>query len=210
MRPVHRTPAPEAMSVWTRIGRRVVERHVVDAFERSLDTPLPQFPVAEHVRLCPIGSGCDFSALPVTQQRVARENLSRGDAGWMALIDGRVAGWLWVSRTSHLDRWSGLRINLGPDEAYTYGWWVAPEHRKDGIAAALMSTLLSDLAAVGGVRRVYAWVDRDNKTSQFQLRLLFGFTKTQEVERVRVLDRWGRAVRGSAQPEAGPLSCSRR
>jgi GNAT superfamily N-acetyltransferase len=219
--PVHRSSASGAThtsdgrtttSAWSRLGRRVVERHVVDVFERRLDVPVPQYPTADAVQLHRLAPDTDPqpAAIPVTHRDALHANLRRGDSGWYAVVDGRFAGWLWVSRLSHLDRWSGLRIRLRPDEAYTYGWEVLPEFRKDGIAAALMARLLTELQEAGEVRRVYGWADRDNRNSQFQLRLLFGFSPTQEVQRMRVLDRWGRAIRGSEKPATGPVSCSSR
>jgi GNAT superfamily N-acetyltransferase len=213
VRPGHpATSDRTAPSIWTRLRRRLVERHVVDAFVRDLTTPLPQYPITDRVRLCRMGPETEprVPIIPAAQQGALQTALARGDHGWYALVDGRFAGWLWVSRVSHLDRWSGLRIRLQPDEAYTYGWWVLPEYRKDGIAAVLMARVLGELQASGEVLRVYGWADRDNKASQFQLRLLFGFTAVQEVRRMRMLDRWGWAIRGSEKPGDGPLSSSRR
>ncbi len=53
----------------------------------------------------------------------------RGDVGFVAAVDDRFAGWIWLSRLSHRDPWSGLHIRLASGEAYAYALWVAPEHR---------------------------------------------------------------------------------
>jgi len=147
--------------------------------------------------------------VPADRHSRVRAFLRRGDTGWVARVDGRFAGWVWLSTVSHRDPYSGLRIRLAGDEGYAYALWVEPEHRPQGVAAVLMSTLLAAVGDDEALTRVYGWVDRRNRESQVLLRLL-GFEPAQQVRRVHVLHRFGRQVPRSARPPFGPLSSSGR
>jgi GNAT superfamily N-acetyltransferase len=129
----------------------------------------------------------------------------RGDSGFVASVDGRFAGWLWVSRVSHRDPWSGLRVRLAPNEAYAYALWVEPEFRPKGLARVLVVSMLMDVAADPSVDQVYGWVDKRNRQSEMLLRLL-GFVDVQTVRRVHILRRIGWQVPRSDRPPFGPFS----
>lgn len=132
--------------------------------------------------------------------------VARGDRGFAAVTeDGRFAGWVWMSRRSHRDAWSGLTIRLAPDEAYGYALWTPPELRPKGVARALMITMLHEVHADPSVTRLYGWVDRRNRESAMLHRLL-GFTDVQEVKRARVLNRVGMKLPRTDKPRFGPLS----
>ncbi len=131
--------------------------------------------------------------------------VARGDQGFAAVVDGRFAGWIWLSRTSHRDPWSGLNIRLAGDEAYAYALWVDPEFRPKGVARVLMVAMLTAVHADPALTRVYGWVDQPNRESQMLLRLL-GFKDVQSVKRVMLLDRFGRALPRTDRPAEGPLS----
>lgn len=131
--------------------------------------------------------------------------LDRGDVGFAALSDDRFAGWVWLSRRTHRDPWSGLTIRLAPDESYGYALWVPHDFRPLGVPRALMIRMLADVYADPELSRVYAWVDKRNRESQMLLRLL-GFKDVQEVTRVRVLGRYGRRLPRSDSPRFGPVS----
>ena len=131
--------------------------------------------------------------------------LRRDDRGFMGLVDERFAGWVWVSRVTHRDPWSGLVLRLAADEAYAYALWVAPELRPKGVARSLMVAMLSAVQEDPAVSRVYGWVDKRNRESQMLLRLL-GFADQQSVRRVMVLGRRGRQLPRTASPPFGPLS----
>ena len=131
--------------------------------------------------------------------------VERGDQGFAAVADGRFAGWIWLSRASHRDRWSGLNVRLAADEGYAYALWIEPELRPKGVARVLMVAMLSAVHTDPALTRVYGWVDRQNRESQMLLRLL-GFKNVQSVKRVMLLDRFGRALPRSDRPAEGPLS----
>ena len=129
-----------------------------------------------------------------------------GDRGFAAVTDdGRFAGWVWMSRRSHRDAWSGLTIRLAPDEAYGYALWTPPELRPKGVARALMITMLHEVYADPSIARLYGWVDRRNRESAMLHRLL-GFKDVQEVKRARVLNRVGMKLPRTDKPRFGPLS----
>ena len=135
----------------------------------------------------------------------ARAFFARDDVGFVALVDGRFAGWVWLSRVTHRDPYSGLLIRLAPDEGYAYALWVEPELRPHGVAGVLMTTMLAHARDIERLTRVYGWVDKRNRESQMLLRML-GFVSIQTARRVHVLHRMGRALPRSAQPPYGPLS----
>jgi hypothetical protein len=66
--------------------------------------------------------------------------------------------------------------------------------------------MLADVRDEGGVSRVYGWVDVRNRESLVLLRVVFGFRRVQTAKRAHLLRRIGWQVRGSEQPDFGPLS----
>jgi GNAT superfamily N-acetyltransferase len=136
----------------------------------------------------------------------AKSFLRRGDRGHVATVGGRFAGWMWLSRVSHRDPWSGLRFRLAPDEAYVYAMWVEPEFRPLGVGAMLMATQLSEVQRAGDVSRVYGWVDSNNREMQLLTRMVFGFVQVQTVRRARLLHLTGVQVPRSDEPRFGPVS----
>jgi GNAT superfamily N-acetyltransferase len=143
--------------------------------------------------------------LPPERWTRARVFFTRDDVGFVALVEGRFAGWVWLSRVSHRDPYSGLRIRLAPDEGYAYALWIEPESRPHGLGPHLMTAMLTEARDVHALARVYGWVDRRNRESQMLLRML-GFVSAQRARRVHVLHRVGRALPGSVEPRYGPLS----
>jgi len=179
---------------------------------RDASRPLREPRVGGEVRIqrCSAAEGDSWESLvPPHRRGNVQTFLARGDAGYLAGVDGRLAGWIWLSRVTHRDPWSGLRIRLGPDEAYAYALWVDPEHRPKGVAAALVVSLLREVRDDPTLTRVYGWVDKRNRESQVLLRLL-GFVQVQHVKRVHVLHRIGRQLPRSDRPRFGPLSAAGR
>lgn len=181
----------------------------VEVLERETERPLPELKEIPALRIQPVTSsrpGPWRELAPKAQWRTVQRCLSRGDRGYLAAVDGSYAGRIWVSRTSHRDPWSGLRIRLAADEAYTYAMQVAPPYRQLGVAATLVARMLADVRDEGGVSRVYGWVDVRNRESLVLLRVVFGFRRVQTAKRAHLLRRIGWQVRGSEQPDFGPLS----
>jgi GNAT superfamily N-acetyltransferase len=143
--------------------------------------------------------------LPKSRSKPLDSFLARGDQGYVATVGDRFAGWVWLSRVSHRDPWSGLHIRVARDEAYAYAMRVEKADRELGIAGVLMSRLLSDARSDRQLSRVYGWVDQRNREMQLMLRMMYGFTQIQRVWRASA-PRIGWQVPWSDNPKFGPVS----
>jgi GNAT superfamily N-acetyltransferase len=179
----------------------------VDVVEWRSGNEVPNPTEAEDVSIRPISPEnlAARDVLPKDQSKVVDSFLARGDRGYVATVGDRFAGWVWLSRVSHRDPSSGLRIGIAADEGYAYAMKVEKAHRQHGVAAVLMARLLSDVRSDPTITRVYGWVDRRNRKMQFMLRMMFGFTQVQRVWRAR-LPRAGWQVPWSDKPKFGPVS----
>lgn len=189
--------------------KRVFEVVRTDVLEWDAGGAIPQIgrPVSKDVvRIDPRLSDAWRTIVPRSSHRAVAAFRRRADIGYLAVADGEFAGWVWLSRTSHRDPWSGLRIRLAPDEAYSYALSVPEKFRPEGVAAALMAHLLSDVRADSKVTRVYGWVDRRNRQSAVLLRMIFGFRPIQTLIRVHLVRRLGAQVPFTARPPYGPMS----
>ena len=191
-----------------RTRRRLIDVVAVDVIEREIARPLPglkPIPGFETHRVTNSQPGSWRELVPATRWKTVERNLTRGDWGYLATKDERLAGQIWVSHVSHRDPWSGLHVRLAPDEAYSYAMEVAVAYRRPGVAASMVAAMLSDLHERGPAQRVYGWVDARNRESQTLLRVVFGFTQVQTVKRVR-LPRLGWQLPLSDDPRFGPVS----
>lgn len=189
------------------LSRRLLEVVDTDVLERDLSgTPVRPPVPSPGVRVVRTdGNDHSATALRPEQQRHVAPFLRRGDTGLLAVHEDEAVGWIWLSRVSHRDPWSGLRIHLAPDEGYAYDLWTEPGLRHLLLGQALVGSLLAHAQADLGLSRVYGWVDNRNRGSEVLLRLL-GFIDAQSVQRVHVLRRVGWMRRGSDRPPYGPLS----
>jgi GNAT superfamily N-acetyltransferase len=179
----------------------------VDVLEWRSNTEIPSPTAAEGVAISCL-SREDLAArdvVPKSRSKALDSFLSRGDQGYVATVGDRFSGWVWLTRVSHRDPWSGLHIRLARDEAYAYAMRVEKADRELGVAGVLMSRLLSDVRNDQAISRVYAWVDRRNREMQLMLRMMYGFTQVQRVWRVSA-PRIGWQVPGSDKPRFGPVS----
>ena len=185
---------------------RVVDLVETDVLVREGDKAPSRPRTLVDVEVTHIASDADWpDAVPADRRAGAVSFLARGDVGFVAIVDGAFAGWIWLSRTTHRDPWSGLHVHLADDEAYAYALWIEPELRPKGVARLLMVAMLETVVADPALTRVYGWVDRGNRESQFLLRLL-GFKDVQTVKRVMLLDRRGSVLPRSDRPRYGPMS----
>jgi hypothetical protein len=202
--PTHRCATERARQ----FRRRLFEVIPVDVVEREVGKPLPKLkpiPGAEIRCVTPTQPAGGRDLLPRWQWRGVEDALARGDRGYVAVVEGSFAGRIWVSRVSHRDRYTGIKIRLAPDEAYTYAMDVEMPYRSLGVGAAVVAAMLSDLEEGHTTRRVYGWVDSRNRESQALLRMVFGFTQVQTVKRLHV-PRVGWQIPGSDEPPFGPAS----
>jgi GNAT superfamily N-acetyltransferase len=189
------------------LAHRVFDVVPVDVLEWRSTTELPHAADVDGVAILRVSEGDAGlrGLLPTPRTRTVGAFLARGDQGYVGTVGGRFAGWIWLSRVSHRDPYSGLRIRIAPDEAYAYAMRVEPAYRHLGVAAVLLSTLLSDAKNDPAISRVYGWVDSGNREMQTLLRMMFGFMQAQRVYRVR-LTRIGWQVPWSDDPRFGPVS----
>jgi GNAT superfamily N-acetyltransferase len=137
-----------------------------------------------------------------------RKCLARGDFG-LAVLDGpKCAGRTWVTTTSHRDAYTGLRITLGPGEAFSFGSWVEPSYRRLGAASVLLGSAWVE-ANRDGATVFYGAVESGNKPMQ-KVGLPLGWSKNEDVVFVRILNRLGLQVPFSVRPRTGPLAPRRR
>ena len=190
---------------WKRNLGKLAEVVATDLLVRDTTRPIRSRRARVPLSVSMLTTHDETDLVPPDRHSRVRAFLGRGDIGFIGHVDSRYAGWVWLSRVSHRDPYSGLRFRLAADEAYAYALWVEPELRPQGVAAVLMTEMLTAVAKDPALGRVYGWVDQRNRESQMLLRLL-GFERVQEVRRLHVLRRFGRALPGSAQPPYGPLS----
>jgi RimJ/RimL family protein N-acetyltransferase len=181
----------------------------VDVVERDLNKPLPALkPIAgaQMRRVSPGQSEGWREFLPRDQWEIAEGCLADGHQAYFVMLDGDLAARILVSRTSYRGTRFGLHIRLAPDEAYLHGAEVYMPYRRRGVGAAVVAAVLSDLRADPTLKRVYGWIDRDNREQQALLRIVFGFTQVQTVKRALLLSRVTWQVAGSDHPRFGPVS----
>jgi GNAT superfamily N-acetyltransferase len=146
--------------------RRIGALHTVDVVRRETAQPPPAVQVGAGFVLHRAASAQDPVLLraPVGARRLKQvpAAMARGDVAYVATVDAQVVGWIWLSRVSHRDPWSGLRFRLAPAECYAYDLWSLPRYRTQGVGAFLLAGLLDDLAEDATLRWVYGYVDRAN------------------------------------------------
>jgi RimJ/RimL family protein N-acetyltransferase len=189
--------------------RRVIDVADSDVLEWNRGKPVPQIKPRAGVAVLPFDERSEAAwreIIPRYRQKPLPAFQSRGDVGYIGLVEGEFAGWIWISRESYRDPWSGVHIRLAPDELYSHSFFVAEAFRPYGVATVLVARMLSDVQADPRIAKVYCWVDRRNRKSAFVLQMGFGFSRVQKIKRLHILRRWGGQVPLSAQPRHGPAS----
>jgi RimJ/RimL family protein N-acetyltransferase len=145
-------------------------------------------------------------ALPADRIRFQADRERRGDICFVALLEQKPVGWLFLARATHRDPWSGLKVRLATDEIYCYDLWINSSQRRGGVARYLTQTMVRWCASQPDLSRVYAWVDRENRASQKLCKDVLGFVDCQHVSYARILNRYGVAIPFSDRPRFGPFS----
>jgi hypothetical protein len=192
------------------ILRRVFAVYTVDIVQRDTAqaprAPMVQADLKLHKVTSEEGHFLNRAPVGVRRLKRARQDLARGDVAYVATLDGEIVAWVWVSRVSHRDPWSGLRFHLSLGECYAYDLWSLPTARELGAGAFVMAGLLCDLARDTRLRRVYAYIDRANARSQVLNRMMFGFSNVQVVRHVRLFNSLGWQLPLTDRPAVGPCS----
>lgn len=193
--------------------RRITAVHTVDIVRRETTREPPSVRAGAGFVLHRATSVDDplLVRAPVGARRLRKvpAAVARGDLAYVATVDDQTVGWIWLSRVSHRDPWSGLRFHLEPTECYAYDLWSMPQYRTLGVGAFLMAGLLHDLAADPSVRWVFGYVDRANAPNQTLMRMVFGFKTVQAVTHLCMLDARGWQIPFTDRPPRGPCSRGR-
>lgn len=191
--------------------RRIGALHTVDIVRREIAQPPPAVQAGAAFMLHRAASAQDPVLLraPVGARRLKQvpAAMARGDVAYVATVDAQVVGWIWLSRVSHRDPWSGLHFHLTPAECYAYDLWSLPRYRTQAVGAFLLAGLLNDLSEDPTLHWVYGYVDRANARNQLLLRMVFGFRTVQAVKHLCMLDSRGWQVPFTDRPPGG--LCSR-
>ena len=192
--------------------RRIAALHTVDIVRRQTAQAPPAVRAGTAFVLHRATSADDpllvRAPIGVRRRKQIPATVARGDVAYLATVEDQAVGWVWLSRVSHRDRWSGLRFRLTAAECYAYDLWSLPEYRPLGVGAFLMAGLLRDLAEDPTLESVYGYVDRANARNQLLLRMVFGFRTVQVVKHLSVLNARGWQIPMTDRPPRGP--CSRR
>jgi GNAT superfamily N-acetyltransferase len=193
--------------------RRIAALYTVDVVRRETAQAPPAVKSGAGFALRRAAAADDplLLAAPVGAQRLRKvpRAVARGDVAYLACVDEQVVGWIWLSRQSHRDPWSGLTFRLAPAECYAYDLWSVPEYRTRGVGAFLVAGLLGKLAEDPSLRWVYGYVDRRNARNQTLMRMVFGFRTVQTVKHLCVLNARGWQIPLTDRPRHGPCSRSR-
>ena len=133
-----------------------------------------------------------------------RTCLARGDFGLAALDGATCAGRIWVTTVSHRDAFAGLRITLGPGEAWCFGLWVERRYRGLGVASVILESAMHELQH-DGATVFYAVIESGNFPSQATATAA-GWVTSGDVVFVRILNRLGLQVPFSVRPRTGPVA----
>jgi GNAT superfamily N-acetyltransferase len=126
----------------------------------------------QRLRLADLGAG-DLPALAEFNRRRCdtratgrfAAGLERGDRGFIARLDGEVAGYYWWADRDHphLDR---LGIRLADRDVYGFDFFLAEEHRGEGRAVEFLYGIETRLRA-RGYARVWGYVRSDNRPARW-------------------------------------------
>jgi GNAT superfamily N-acetyltransferase len=74
---------------------------------------------------------------PRRKVREFKARLARREIGIIALRDGRIASYVWLTPNDHEDRWLNITVRLDHDECVGYDAYTHPDFRKKGIRGVL-------------------------------------------------------------------------
>jgi len=152
-------------------------------WERNLAEKIPKIIIKMPVdiRLASIG---DFKGSPILKDE-ALKRLSKGDLGFIAIWNGMIIGYLWVSlkREAYIPEFERA-ISLKNGEAYLYDTFIFPDFRRKGLNKKLLEEMLHYLKSQN-VKKANTYVLTTNKAPQKALRAL-GFRPVRLVKFVKI------------------------
>jgi GNAT superfamily N-acetyltransferase len=91
--------------------------------------------------------------------------LERGDHGFIARLDGAVAGYYWWAERHH-PHLDSLGIRLADRDVYGFDFFLAEEHRGEGRAVEFLHAIETRLAE-RGYERLWGYVRSDNRPARW-------------------------------------------
>ncbi len=132
---------------------------------------------------------CGNNKCSLRNTRMLNSYLRNKFNGYVATIDSKIIGYFWWV-DNHLPRRQNhphivrCGLNLKDNEAYTFDFFIAPEHRGGGNAVAFLSKVHRKLKAMG-FQRIYGQVSADNKPARW-LYKLNGYKELRQVKSCRI------------------------
>lgn len=174
-------------------------QHIGTFWVLELDRPLPPAIVpripATFMRIGPEEEL--VQAMGLDDPAIMLQRFATGRHCYAARVDGKLAGYGWVTFDEEAIGELGLRFRLKAGEAYIWDCATLPAYRGQLLYPALLSYIVSELDAAG-LRRVWIGADMDNLVSQkgmalagFQPAVDFLVDSTQGMSRPRLNGRPG-------------------
>ncbi len=164
-------------------------RHPGTLWVRNLDWPVPEN-VAPRVPaslrcLGPKEVGSLARAIRLDHLATIQQRLAAGKRCYVAVVEGALAAYGWVSWNEEDIGEIGLRIHLMPGEAYVWDCATLPSYRRLRLYTALLAHISEQLRAEG-LCRLWIGADADNTASQKGIALA-GFRPVADLVVTRVI-----------------------
>lgn len=157
----HGIPATLRGAWQTRFGRG---RMTLQLLGLSRPNALPP-PVQSRIE-ARFASPADVDGLAASGQlqRDSPALLAAGDACLLQFVDGRLAGWAWLSSREEVELYPGLFLKIPADAGYVFRTWTVPEMRGHGLQPRRTLALLEECRRRGR-HRLVCFVESTNLAS---------------------------------------------
>lgn len=152
-------------------------------WERNLGDEIPKTETKIPVEI-KLASVPDFKRTNLPKDEAVKR-LSEGDLGFIAMSNGRIAGYLWASlkRKVYLQEIE-REVSFRTDEVYLYDGFVLPDFRRTGLLKKLLEETLHFFKS-RNVKKANAGTLTNNRAPQSALRAL-GFRTFRLLKFVRI------------------------
>jgi len=147
----------EGLLKFTGVVIHIVWRHVylnawVNILYRDLQAPIPEILPKIDIEIKKI-EGDAIIELKDTVDRARylkfENRLTKGKAGFVALVGGRIVCYVWISFQDEYEPFLGMNIELNQENGYIYDTYVIPEFRRKGINSAVCNRALEYIKSRG-------------------------------------------------------------
>jgi GNAT superfamily N-acetyltransferase len=150
--------------LWKEVLQLPYRRMGFVVFGYSLTNPLPEVKSRAVVEIRPFTAGdLDFvrrEHLP-SEANLCAQHMAHGHQGFVAFIEGKMAGYAWMSNDATLER---VALRFEPGDILVSDAFTAPASRGKGVQAILTQARLQ-WAQEHGYRRVLAYIEIHNAPS---------------------------------------------